>query len=422
MSETLHRGAGKSFAAELGGSLARQFPLLNELLTKRLGRVLAFGAAILLAVNAAMFAHAVATSKNLVTIYGPAIGGDFLVFDTAARAAASGDAVEVYNDDAFTARLADAIGSDREILLPWMYPPTLLTLILWLAALPYLAGYAAWAAAGGAVYFLALRPVLRDRLAAFMLLASPAAMQALITGQTGFLTGGLLALAALYAERRPILAGVAASVLTFKPQLGVLVPVAFAAAGAWRAFAVAAFVALALAGLTTAMFGAEVWSAFWSAITEHSGRIQSGVFPFEKLVSVYGGAVMIGTPFPFAMGAQIAAGIALAVFTWICWRRVKAPDLRMAALATSALLAAPNAAYYELTLALPALVVVANRAARTGWLAGERALLGFVWAAPMAVLAFGKAPGPPVGFLIAFAAFSLVARRALRAREEELAG
>ncbi|MEQ1929366.1 MAG: glycosyltransferase family 87 protein [Parvularculaceae bacterium] len=395
-------------------ALAARFPLINLLLTKRLAQVAWCAAALVLAVNAAMFTHAAATSTDYITGYGPAIGGDFVAFHTAAKAAASGEAAGAYDAEKFAGRISAAFPTGGDIRLSWQYPPTMLALIAWLALLPYLVAYGSWAFAGGAIYLAGLRPLLSNRLALFAVLASPAAMQAFITGQTGLLTGGLLALAAWNADRRPVLAGLAAGILTFKPQLGLLIPVAFAAAGAWRAFAIAAITALLLCAATTLALGVEVWRAFFAAIAEHSGRMQSDVFPFEKLVSVYGGAVMVGAPFGAAMAAQAAASLFLAGSTWIFWRRVKAPDLRLAALCAAALLAAPNAFYYELTLVLPALLVVARRGVEGGWLRGERPFLAALWIAPMTVLSFGEQPGPPVGFLAAACALALVVRRSMK--------
>lgn len=394
-------------------TLAERFPLINELLTTRLGAAVGAAAALVLAVNAALFAHAAASADNYVTVYGPVIGGDFIVFDTAAETVVNGEARVLYSEYGLSARLEAAFPTAGDIRLSWQYPPTMFLIVAGLALFPYLSSYAVWIGGGGALFLAALRPILRDRLALLAVLASPAVMQAFITGQTGFLTGGLIGLAAYYADRRPILAGLAAGFLTFKPQLGLLIPVAFAAAGAWRAFAYAALTALAFAAATAAVFGIGVWADFAGAFAEHGGRIQSDVFPFEKLVSVYGGAVMLGAPLVVAMALQIAASVGLAAVIWIFHRRVKDADLRLAALASATLLAAPNAFYYELTLCLPALVVVARRGAAGGWLAGERPILAGLWIAPMLIPNLGAAPGPPLGFLTALAAFALVARRGL---------
>jgi hypothetical protein len=238
-------------------------------------------------------------------------------------------------------------------------------------------------------------------------------MQAFVTGQTGFLTGGLLAIAVLHADKRPLVAGFAAGLLTVKPQLGLLLPFAFIAGGCWRAFGAAAATSALIAVAAALAFGLEPWRAFIGALGEHAGRVQSSAFPLEKLVSVYGGAAMVGAPANLAMALHIAGAAALLVLTIFIWRRRKDSDLRLAALAPAALLAAPNAAYYEAALAAPALLVIARRGFAEGWRLGERPVIAAVWAAPMLILGDRDLPAAPTGFLMVAATLMLATRRCL---------
>jgi hypothetical protein len=75
------------------------------------------------------------------------------------------------------------------------------------------------------------------------------------------LTASLLGASLLSLKRRPILAGVFIGCLTYKPQFGILFPVALAAAHQWRAFASAFVTAAALAGISISVFGTGVWQA-----------------------------------------------------------------------------------------------------------------------------------------------------------------
>lgn len=393
-------------AASISGS----FPLLNELLTRHVGASVAAIAAIVFGVNFFSFVATVATSKNLVTVFGPVIGGDFVVFDAAATAAAQGEAAAIYDAAGFAARLREAFPGGGDMLLSWQYPPTMLLAILWLSALPYAAAFACWSAGGTALFFASIRKLIDGRLAFLAVLGAPALFQAFITGQTGFFSAGLIAIAALNARSRPRLAGLAAGLLTLKPQLGLLIPFVFAAAGCWRAFGAAAATSLLLAVAATAVFGTGLWSDFFAALIEHGARVQSAVFPAEKLVSIYGGAVMLGAPYKLAMTLQIAASLALAGFVASYWRRDENPERRLAVLGAATLLAAPNSAYYELTLTLPALLVAGSRGAREGFKEIDKPLIAFLWIAPMGAVSFGGAPGLPFGFLIALAAFILAAR------------
>src|SRR5947209_4071280 len=78
---------------------------------------------------------------------------------------------------------------------------------------------------------------------------APATGITLISGQTGFLSGALMVGGLRLLPTRPALAGVLFGLLTYKPQLGVLVPVALVAMSGGRAIvaALATFAALAVA-------------------------------------------------------------------------------------------------------------------------------------------------------------------------------
>jgi hypothetical protein len=393
--------------------LAARYPFLAELLTKRFALLAAAG--LVLATNAAMYAHLLATAKGYVTVYGPVIGGDFVVFDAAATAATSGESKEIYDAESLAAHLRSAFPERSDFALSWQYPPTMLLLVWPLGFAPYLASFFAWALVTGALFTVALRTISPHRLTLFLALASPAAFQTFITGQTGFLTAGLLALAAWHADRRWLVAGLAAGILTVKPQLGLLVPIAFAAAGGWRAFAVAAATAVGLALVSVLTFGAETWTAFIDAIAAHGERMRSAIFPFHKLVSVYGGATMIGAPKAFAMLVQAAGSLTLAALVALVWRRVEDRGLRLALLCAAAPLATPYAFYYEIAIFIPALIVVAQQGLATGWLKGERAALVLLWIAPMLLPGPKEIPGLPLSFLFAALTLALVLRRALAA-------
>lgn len=391
---------------------ARRYPFLHEVLTKRIVLTAAAAAAIILATNLVMFAATAATAENYVTRYGPIIGGDFIVFDTAADEAVNSRISALYDSETFAKTLAARFSSERPILLSWQYPPTMLALIWPLAFLPYLTSYALWVGATGGAMFVALRNIWPDRRGLYFALAAPAAFQSMITGQTGFLSAALLSTAALYAERRPILAGVAAGLLTVKPQLGLLLPIAFAAAGAWRAFGVATLTAALLAAASFGVFGVGSWEAFFNAVASHGARMNAFVFPHHKLVSVFGGLIMLGAPAAAAMAAQAAASLAFAGFVAIVWMRSKDGLTRLAVLVAAAPLATPYAFYYEAALLIPPMLSVARLGASLGWLRGERLALALLWLAPMFMPGPSAAPGVPYSFLVALGVFAIAARRA----------
>ncbi len=395
--------------------IERRYPLFYDLGTKRLRLVLAFFAALYLAIAAVMWAGLIATSEDLFTRAGPIIGGDFIVFQHAAARAGDPDVAALYEMKTLKAELEARYPGHGEMNFGWMYPPTMFLLVAPFGDAPYLAAYAGWVAAFGAIFLIVLYRLWADRWAMFFAVSAPPFFQAIITGQNGLLTAALLALAGGFAERRPVIAGVAAGLLTIKPQLGVLIPLAFAAAGCWRAVFWAGATALSVAALSVAAFGPEIWAAFIDGLLAHGGRMTTAGFPFEKLVTPFSFAMMLGAPSAIAGGAQAAATLSLAAYVFFIWRRVKDADLRLATLATAALMATPYAFYYEFVIALPAIFVMARRAVETGWLKGEKLSLIGLWLLTMQAPGDDVVPSLSVCALSAFAAFAIVARRALPA-------
>jgi hypothetical protein len=393
--------------------IEQRYPLFYDLCTKRLRLVLAFFAALYIIVAGAMWADLIATSENLFTRAGPIIGGDFIVFQHAAARAGDADMAALYEMASLKAELEARYPGEGAMNFGWMYPPTMFLFVAPMGDTSYLAAFSAWVAISSALFLIVLYRLWADRWAMFFAVSAPPFLHAMITGQNGFLTASLLALAGGFAEKRPVIAGVAAGLLTVKPQLGVLIPIAFAAAGCWRAVLWAAGTALALAALSVAAYGTDLWLAFIDGLVTHGGRLATDGFPFEKLVTPFSFATMLGAPAAVAGAVQGAATLSLAVYVFFIWRRVKDADLRLATLSTAALMATPYAFYYEFVIALPAALVIAKRAVVSGWLKGEKLSLVALWLLTLQAPGDDVIPSLSVGALAAFAAFAIVARRAL---------
>ena len=95
-------------------------------------------------------------------------------------------------------------------------------------------------------------------------LISPAALFCLVSAQSSFLTGAMMPAIFAWLDRRPIQMGVLIGLLTIKPRLGILFPFMLIASGRWRVFAAITVTALELVGVTTVIFGGQVWLDFIS--------------------------------------------------------------------------------------------------------------------------------------------------------------
>jgi Glycosyltransferase family 87 len=341
------------------------------------------------------------------------IGGDFTAFHTAAKAALQGAAAQIYDPTFFQTLLPAAVLAG-EGTLSWQYPPTYLLLMTPFAALPYFLAFALWSTATAAGYYAAVRQIIRDRLILFAIIAGPASFAAYITGQNGFLTAMLLLAACALPNKRPLLAGFAAGLLTMKPHLGLLIPIAYLAAGCWRAFGAAAITSIGLAVLSLAAFGAEPWVAFVTAVVETSGRVEAGIMPLAKMATPYSAALFAGAP---ALAAYLVYAASLGVsaaFVWFAWRRISDPLLRGAALVSCVLMAAPYGYYYELIiLTFPGAVIV-MRGLERGWLKYERPAIALAYSLPAFATTFSEyRHGLSLGFIVTLIIFGLVLRRAM---------
>ncbi len=279
------------------------------------------------------------------------IANDFVSFYAAGQMALAGDAASAYDWPLHQAAEVRALGHDFPGYYGWHNPPPFLFVVAALPLLPYLGAALAWLAGTLAAYVLALRSILPDRAGIFVALGFPAAIWNVTSGQNGFLTAALIGgtLAAL--ERRPALAGVLLGLLTYKPQFGLLFPLALIADRRWLTIAVAAGVASLMAGASWLVFGGDTWQAFfhWLPITSHR-VFDEGVADFDRLQSLYGLVRAHDGSETLAFVVQSAGSIAAALGILWLWRSRAPFDLKAAALAAATLIATPYVYMYDVTV------------------------------------------------------------------------
>lgn len=305
------------------------------------------------------------------------VGGDFLAFYTAGDMSLDGRALQAYEFEAFDAALQTRVESDH-LGMMWQYPPVMFFLVSLLALMPYKFSLWVWVAGTGVVFVWALNRLVSfaapdlsaRRMTVFLVLASPLCLMVVTSGQISLLTAALLMTAVFRPNTHWLAAGLAAGLLTIKPQLGVLIPLVFITAGAWRAFAVAAVTATALHAVSFIVFGPEAFSAFFEAVA----RLQSDVAgsgthtPPENMTTLFGQLRDWQVPSAIAMPLQIVSAAAVFVaVTWL-WRQHSGdPDRALylaALLGTGAVLVTPYAYAYEMAALAPVAIWLAFQAER----------------------------------------------------------
>lgn len=290
----------------------------------------------------------------LVDAEGQAKAADFVAFWTAGKLVMAGQAADAYDWEIHRA-VATASGIDMKGHFTFQYPPTFLLLTPLLALLPYPAAMVAWIAASLPLYLAAVRLVVGGWNATLAALAWPAVLWNMVVGQTGFLTAALLGGGIALVDKRPALAGICFGLLTYKPQFGLLIPVALVAGGRWRVVGWAALSTLALCALSTAVLGIEAWGAFLdSASRINDAILTSGATDFSKLQSLYGYIRALGGSAEAAWTAHGTLVLMLAVFVAWIWRSDVSFDLKAAAVAVATILASPYSFIYDfVALAIP---------------------------------------------------------------------
>ena len=146
---------------------------------------------------------------------------DFATVWAAAVRTLAGDPALVYDHALHEAYYASLIERPPASGLTFGYPPTAFLVFAPVGLLPYGPALGLYLAVGIALWFAALRAIVRDTPTALaMALAFGGASQTLLLGQNGFLTAAALAGGLALLPRRPVLAGVLFGLLAVKPHLG----------------------------------------------------------------------------------------------------------------------------------------------------------------------------------------------------------
>lgn len=366
----------------------------------------------------------IATADGLNDRLNRPLGTDFSNVYAAGTYVLDGEPAKPFDPPAQHAR-EQAIFGAATPFYGWHYPPFFLALAALLATLPYLAALAVWQGTTLAAYLWVIRGILNrhpppaevTRLWPLLALAFPAVFINLGHGHNGFLTAALFGGALLVLDRRPILAGVLFGLLAYKPQFGVLIPLALIASGRWRATASAALTVSAMAIATTLAFGIDVWAAFLAS--GHFTRtvvLEAGNTGWHKIQTVFAWARMWGAPVPLAYAVQalVALGVALAVIR--VWRSNAAFADKAAVLLIGTLLATPYSLDYDLMLLAPALAFLVTDMMRRGAAPYEASLLAALWLMPLVARSLAQVTLIPLAVPLMLTTVLFVLRRTRRER------
>lgn len=388
-------------------------------LTRERARLVALALIAAFAVGASFL---IGTSDGLNDRFGRPLGTDFSNVYAAGSYVLDGEPTAPFDPPKQFAR-EQAIFGQATQFYGWHYPPYFLGLAAALAAMPYWLALLVWQGVTLVLYLLAIRAIVASPSTGagkikndwlLFALAFPAVFINLGQAHNGFLTAALIGAALVQLDRRPILAGVLIGLLAYKPQFGVLIPIALLAGGRWRTIGAAVTTLAALIALSFLTLGGSVWHAFADSLTfTQTVVLEQGGTGWEKIQSIFSAVRMWGASVHTAYAVQIALGLMLAASLAWLWQSDAAFELKAAALATGSLLATPYVLDYDLVVLAVAIAYFTRHGLSYGFRNFEISLLAAAWIVPLLSRGVAGLTGVPLGLLVLLSLHFFIMRRAV---------
>lgn len=346
-------------------------------------------AALLLVGYGLMIAWLLATSHGLVDSYGRPIGTDFVNVWASGHLALEGRPAAAFDPAIQAPYQQKLLGFSTDFFYGWHYPPMFLLVAAVLALMPYGLALFVWLAGTTAFYLAIIRRIVANatadkKLVVLLAAAYPAVLANLTHGQNGCLNAALLGGSMALLPTQPVAAGVLIGLLAYKPQYGVIVPLALLAIGSWRAIASAAVTTVGTGLLSLAVFGAGTWDAFFEfgAFTK-AAILEQGAAGWFKLQGVFPAVRMLGGSVGAAYSVQAIVSVLLLVLTVWIWRQNLRHDVKAGALILATMLATPYAFNYDAMLVGPAIAFLAADGLKHGFAPYEKSILALLWVTPL---------------------------------------
>jgi hypothetical protein len=288
------------------------------------------------------------TRDGLTDGAGRPFGDDFINFWSGPFLAWHHRIAEIYNFGAFHAFEQSVVGEHLQGY-HYSYPPTLLVLMAPLALVPYVPALFVWIAGGWFVFYRALRLAMPNGRTLLLALATPAVFINTVGGQNGTWTAAIFGFGLGLLDRQPLVAGGVLGLLIYKPQFGLLIPLALLAGRRWQAMAAAAITGVALIALAAMFWGPEIFVDYLRQIAWLRHLIlEDGTGVWHRMLSVFVAARRLGADVQtaYVIQAIVAGFAALAVVA--VWFRDASSGIRNATLILGTCLTTPYLQDYDM--------------------------------------------------------------------------
>jgi hypothetical protein len=303
-------------------------------------------------------------------------GTDFVLWYTLGDFGLHGDVADLYRGpEKLEERQFALVPESRGDYFVCLYPPQMTNLFRPFAEWPYWQALLIWSAFGIVGYAICITAVWTKcpnlwpnaGTVAVCAAAYPGFFEQIGHGQCAIVS--LVCVTAAYLAMnasRPILAGFAIGLLTFKPTLAATAIAVFLLAGEWRLLAGVALGAGLQYGIATLTYGVDVMIAYLRALRELGDAVQQQT---PKIYNMHCLRAFWALLFPgptIASWLYYVSAVGVLLLAVLAWRRNTDVGVRFAALLLATVLVSPHLYVYDLLVLGPALMVLADRRAVPG--------------------------------------------------------
>jgi hypothetical protein len=321
------------------------------------------------------------------------------------RFAVSGNAAQIFDFSTFSAAQIALFGHDNcPWITPYVYPPTYLFMTYFLGFMSYLIAFAVWVLVTLFLYGTAVYTIIPRRAAVIAALSPFFVAVNADFGHNGYITAALIGFSLASLERRPWLSGILLGLLSYKPQIGVLFPLALLASRNWRALASAAAATVTLGIAAALAFGSEGWVSFLHTLLDRQSTLSPDSAVPLALHSVFGLLRWVETSTGVSWGGHLIVAAIVALTVWAVWAKPIPFSLKAAVLCIGSAMVSPYILYYDLCILSIAVAFLVRDGLMRGFLPGERIVILICFAALFLVQV-------PIGPVVCAALFFLAARR-----------
>lgn len=352
-------------------------------------------------------------------------GWDFIQHYSASVLAIQGQASSAYNFDKLSLVESSIAGFKVQLspyYLLWNYPPSFLLVIMPLSLLPYKVALILWLLVLFSAYILVLYRIAPNPLTLWLAIAFPANFWNFLHCQNGFFFGTLLGAGLLLLYRKPLLSGILLGLVTCKPHLAFIIPLALIAGRQWKALASMVIMVLLMFISSVMLFGINTWKAFLDNAQFVRLILESGAAPGYKSPSIFATARMLSASVNTAYLLQAVSAIIAIGLVYYLWGRVRKPEISNPILILGILLSTPYLLIHDLTLlAIPLAYFVWQNYDKNLKL-HEIIILFLAWCLPGLSPVIALLTHVQIGPFILIAFMAIILRRALNSRLDEHVG